>query len=245
VATTSPAHFPFLSLPAELRRLIYRHLIPNLTVQVLHKRSPQSPFREDGDPCCPAILRVNRMVNEEVLEMWYGSVFYSVELRANTVYLLNQTIEPRGLPPSVFQAVRFLKVKTVLANRRSAEPDGPAMDQGGFREGVSTLACCLSAMHRLKRLDLTLALVPTWFCRKRVKPDDIRQVLVWNLDPLRTVRGLSEVRTEIVVPQYVAQVVGFSENFVSTKTEYTAIARAFMDAIEREMVLASPRSVET
>jgi hypothetical protein len=50
--------FRFLSLPKEIRLRIYHYLAPN---------TPISPFRDDGGPCCPSILRTNRIIYEEAV----------------------------------------------------------------------------------------------------------------------------------------------------------------------------------
>ncbi|CZR51759.1 uncharacterized protein PAC_01636 [Phialocephala subalpina] len=68
----------FLGLPIELRTAIYEHLIPNDHVQgywFRNKGGPpdRRPVRYDKQPCCPAILRINRQIHDEVIGIFYGT----------------------------------------------------------------------------------------------------------------------------------------------------------------------------
>src|ERR1700761_5056207 len=73
----------FLDLPVELRLMVYKYLVPNTFVPVrfLPPSSLAHPdqlnLRTDGRFCYPAILRTNRLIYKEAIDLWYGSaVFY-------------------------------------------------------------------------------------------------------------------------------------------------------------------------
>ncbi|KAI9867402.1 MAG: hypothetical protein M1813_008960 [Trichoglossum hirsutum] len=234
--TAAVPPFPFLSLPVELRKLIYRHLIPNATVPTWTAGTKRPPMRDDGRPCSPAILFLNRTIYQEVFEEWYGSAVYEVDFQADGMHFLDQVIPLDGTPPSTFRAVRSMRVNASLTNRPRNQKAAYKEDHKGCMVALAEWLSPMAGPNRLQWLYLHVSTWPPYFARRIGKPDEIRQGLAWNLNPLRAIRGLSKVHADIVVPTYLGQMMGFSERFIKGKTEHLAIAREFIDEMESEMV---------
>jgi len=78
--------FPFMDLPAELRLHIYSYLMPNTNINTCQDYVKSTVFpgkfysywpiqlRHDCKPCCPSLLRTNRQIYHEMVELWYSSL---------------------------------------------------------------------------------------------------------------------------------------------------------------------------
>ncbi|EPE28447.1 hypothetical protein GLAREA_09568 [Glarea lozoyensis ATCC 20868] len=76
-------HSPLLRLPPELRERIFLHLIPSVPeigIWAIETAMLRPRLREDGQPCCPALLRVNRKTHHELSRLWYSNQLYTVFL---------------------------------------------------------------------------------------------------------------------------------------------------------------------
>jgi hypothetical protein len=80
---SSPAieRSPLLRLPAELREKIFACLIPDvpeIDTWAIEKAMLRPQLREDGEPCCPALLRINRKAHHELSRLWYSNKPYTI-----------------------------------------------------------------------------------------------------------------------------------------------------------------------
>jgi hypothetical protein len=76
-------HSPLLRLPPELREKIFMHLIPSVPeigIWAIETAMLRPRLREDGQPCCPALLRVNRKTHHELSRLWYSNQPYTIFL---------------------------------------------------------------------------------------------------------------------------------------------------------------------
>jgi hypothetical protein len=93
-----PQSYHFITVPLELRQLIYLYLIPNRTVPASipgsnpHIGPVSSIFREDRSPCSPALLRVNRQIYNEFVRFFYGHTLYCVTLACNYIRMTNLAV---------------------------------------------------------------------------------------------------------------------------------------------------------
>jgi hypothetical protein len=121
-------------------------------------------------------------------------------------------------------------------NKVADEEDDKGCNYKGCTVALAEWLSPMAGPNRLQQLFLRISVWPPYFARRIGKPDEIRQGLEWNLNPLRTIRSLSKVHADIVVPSYVGQMMGFSERFVKGKAEHIAIAREFIDEMGGEMM---------
>ncbi|KAF2666217.1 hypothetical protein BT63DRAFT_427996 [Microthyrium microscopicum] len=90
VPDSNSTTLPFLSLPAELRLMIYEHLVPDIKgdirPELYDKRRSNFPLRDDGTKCAPQILRVNRQVYDEIKSMWYGGLTFVIKIACRLLF---------------------------------------------------------------------------------------------------------------------------------------------------------------
>jgi hypothetical protein len=74
---------PFHELPAEIRVHIYSFIIPTVIVQPVIPRKYRDrdsrrpgPLKGNFEEVCPAMLRTNKQIYNEMVVEWYGSVRY-------------------------------------------------------------------------------------------------------------------------------------------------------------------------
>jgi hypothetical protein len=200
-AQTGPAESVFLRLPLELRIEVYKHLIPNAL-----RLGSEPQYRDDFQPCYPAILRTNRQIYEEVIGLWYGTSLYRVATWGRGIsfwaftgtYLQNI---PSLFWPS-FRLLRSLKYDLRIDWFRFA-----AARAGNVNDPwTKTLADCFSrGQYALRELKLTLTfgqdclggLIPACAQDWSIFPS----CLEWNVAPLQILRG---VHMEFIsqVPSY-------------------------------------------
>ncbi|KAH0565191.1 hypothetical protein GP486_001420 [Trichoglossum hirsutum] len=235
-STVTASTFPFLRLPIELRKHIYRHLNPNGTIRIQIPEREQKFMRDDGEPCCPAILRLNRMIYQEAFEEWYSCAIFEVDFSADGMRYLNWVIPLSGTPPSTFRAVRYLRVSTGLT---SPPASTVVPEEEHYKTSMVALAKWLSPKEKpncLQWLHLNLILWTPHFNRTVGKPDEIRKGAVYNLNPLRTIRGLSKVQADITVPPHLGRMLRYSERYYKGVQEHTDITLEFIEEMKAEMV---------
>lgn len=121
-----PEKASFLSLPIELRIAIHQHLVPNAFVAGYWFENPPQhlPFRDDEQPCCPAILRTNRQIYNESIGIWYGSARFRIYITERHLYFLGSKIHNRDAKlPSCFRLIRSLIVDMKLQCPREQTSD--------------------------------------------------------------------------------------------------------------------------
>lgn len=113
----------FLNLPIELRTAIYEYLIPNDEVLgywfISQNGGPpdRRPVRHDKQPCCPAVLRINRQIHDEVIGMFYGTARFFMYVVGCRCYVFGMKfatedlheVTANKLPPG-FRFIRSLHI---------------------------------------------------------------------------------------------------------------------------------------
>jgi hypothetical protein len=103
----------FLNLPVELRLMVYEHLIPNTIVTPM-RPLPRETLRTDGQPCYPAILRNNRRIYEEAIDMWYRTATFRMNIHGRFIYFLNTEFKVEDVLPRTFRLIRTLDIQLTL-----------------------------------------------------------------------------------------------------------------------------------
>lgn len=85
-----------MEVPYEIRRMIYRYLIPNRKIPARNRLWGQ--LRADGTAACTAIFRVNKSIHEEVADMFYGLPTFQIDVsnvywksgQSNKIFMCNR-----------------------------------------------------------------------------------------------------------------------------------------------------------
>lgn len=181
-SSSSATSSPFLRLPAEVRLLIYRYLIPDNPLETWSPRLDPFYLRLDGKPCASAILRTNRTVYQEVVREWYGLIPYVAVIKQQCINFLG-TIIPPSLVLSIFWQIRSFELIICLESEPSEinanDSDLTWMHMPGLKDCIKVLADCLSPAQggRLEYLCLHLT-ISSHFCASiRERPDDFCKAL--------------------------------------------------------------------
>ena len=222
--------FRFLSLPMEIRLRIYHYLAPNI---------PTSPFRDDGRPCCPSILRTNRTIYEEAVVEWYSLMPYKAHV-GRELRLLSLTISPDAALPWMFQAIKFLDLSIML--ERVSTP-GPKYESSPHLALHQILHACFpprsTGAGNLRRLRVELSFTLPFFVAYRHQPDQLRRALDCNLSALRNLHGLAEA--SIIIAGFspiINHACGLDYSYAPLfpwKMEFMAILRAFSNDLEQSI----------
>lgn len=118
--TVKPAPTSFLSLPPELRNQVYFYLVPDAVVEghsYYGDRRPDIPAsRRDLQRCCPAVLRINHQIHDEVMPVFYGTAKFVMQIEGALCHFLGKKFStdavdnlPQKLPPC-FRFIRSLHI---------------------------------------------------------------------------------------------------------------------------------------
>ncbi|KIM94628.1 hypothetical protein OIDMADRAFT_60403 [Oidiodendron maius Zn] len=222
--------FRFLSLPIEIRLRIYHYLAPN---------TPTSPFRDDGRPCCPSILRTNRTIYEEAMVEWYSLMPYKAYIDSKQLELLGLTISPDEALPWVFQTIKFLNLFIML---EKVTMPGLNCEPSRHLAVHQILYTCFpprsAGAGNLQRLRVELGCKLPFFKAYRHQPDELRRVLDCNLSALRNLHGLAEVSIIIRFSPIIDHIFGLNYSTAPLrpwKMEFMAILRAFSNDLEQSI----------
>lgn len=226
------APFRFLDLPLEIRLQIYHYLAPNTAT---------SPFRDDGRPCCPSILRTSRTVYDEAMAEWYSLMPYKASVARPGeefwLHLCNLRFPPNEFP-LMFRAIRFLDITIKLET----------VSMPGIRCGYPSrhlfvhqfLQACFpprpTGLGNLQRVRVELGFMHPFFIAYKGQADYLRRALDDNVGALRNLRGLVDVSIRIHFPWIVDQTLGLkypTAPFFPWKMEFLAILHAFSNDLER------------
>ncbi|KAF4624412.1 hypothetical protein G7Y89_g13757 [Cudoniella acicularis] len=222
--------FRFLSLPMEIRLRIYHYLAPN---------TPTSPFRDDGRPCCPSILRTNRTIYEEAMVEWYSLMPYKAYIGAKQLQLLSLTISPDEALPWMFQAIKFLDLSIRL---EKVSMPGPKYESSRHLALHQILHACFpprsTGAGNLQQLRVELSVMPPFFVAYKHQPDQLRRALDGNLSALRNLHGLAEASIIINFASATNHIYGLDHStapLLPWKMEFMAILRAFSNDLEQSI----------
>jgi hypothetical protein len=110
----------FLDLPVELRLVVYKYLVPNTVVPVRYfpssddAHSDHLNLRTDGRFCYPAILRTNRLIYEEAIDLWYGTAVFYLNILGDFLNFQGTKYFPGDVLPQTLRRVRTLHITLTL-----------------------------------------------------------------------------------------------------------------------------------
>lgn len=214
--------FRFLDLPVEIRLRIYHYLAPN---------TPKPPFRDDGRPCCPSILRTNRTIYEEAIVEWYTLMPYQghshgTELRFE---LLKLEVSPGEPLPWMFPAIKVLHFSLYAVAGKKRDPSEIVAHQ--------VLHACFpprsTGAGNLQRIRVQLAVSWSFFLGYKGQQDKLRAALDANLSAFRNIHGLVEASFVVRFTRLIDRCCPPAH--LLWKMELLAISRAFFNDLEQSM----------
>ena len=222
--------FRFLSLPIEIRLRVYRYLAPN---------TPKYPFRDDGRPCCPSILRTNRTIYKEAMDEWYSLMPYKAYINRKQLQLLGLTISPDEALPWAFQTIKSLDLFIKL---EKVPMPGIKYDPSLYLAVHKILYTCFSphatGPGNLQQLHIELGVMPPFFLAYKHQPDQLQRALDSNLSALRNLHGLAKASIIIkfaLVTDYICGLNYSTGSLLPWKMEFMAILRAFSNDLEQSI----------
>ncbi|KAL4891475.1 hypothetical protein BDV59DRAFT_181824 [Aspergillus ambiguus] len=239
MAFSSPKILGFLDLPAEVRLTIYHYLIPTIPIRnftlIRGRGSKTVALRHDGERCCPALLRANRQIYNELVREWYGSAQYEVVLDTKYIMFCGRIIPPYAPVPSTIRFVHSMKLCVSIQGTPQYIHSHSTLEHLlGFQDRLAAIARVLSDRVRCRlhylcievgvNIPLLLSLCKT--------PTGMLELLSWNLGPLKFhVRGLEWVEWELKEQSYGIQ----SEEFQQSYAELKSIMCGFLDDMRQQM----------
>jgi len=129
---------------------VYEYLVPNVVVGG-YKRGDN--LRSDQEPCCPAILRANHQIYNEIVGMWYGGVEYYAYITGRHFYIHGIQIADRDT--KLFSNFRFISVLRLDIMLHWPPQGQPQYAFERQKPWVTLISECLSAgPYKLSRLVL-------------------------------------------------------------------------------------------
>lgn len=227
----------FLDLPAEVRLTVYGYLVPNLPVRnfpLIRRQSKK--FRDDGTRCCPAILRVNHQIYNEVILEWYGSASYEVVLDSKYIMFCGRIIPPFVPVPSTMQLVHSMQLCTSIQGSPQHVHSLSTMELlQGFQDRLVVLARMLADRHatRLKHLHVEVGVNIPLLLSLCKTPTGMLGLLGFNLGPLRThVRCLESMDWDLKEESYGIE----SQEFQQSYAELRSIMCGYLNGMRQDMV---------
>ncbi|RDW65989.1 hypothetical protein BP6252_09624 [Coleophoma cylindrospora] len=225
--------FPLLELPFEIRLLIYRYLVPNIFADDATFRKP---FRDDGGPCCPALLRANKQIYREAIGEFYGLEYFGLWINpSGWAFARSSGMPIKNRFPTAIRFVEKLALTIYLGN---------------YSDNFNYQAILGDYFTRaqngpLRSLRLTLLVSIEFFERFRYKPARLRKQIEAELRPLRSGRGLSEVSLTKIDSCHPITVWGHEETFEASMAEFLGVIQTFFDELRIEMISSDGTDSET
>jgi len=234
---TYPQHVesPFVNLPVEMRTLIYSYLVPkNMVPSWISKAKLRSLKMDSALP----LLRTNRQVYHEILELWYSSTSYCVYLKENDLFFANKKFGSiSSLPPGF----RFIKCLSLIIRLEYQSLDH-ARKLDGWKSKVFQMRLnqvkeigdffSTSGPGSLRTLNITFLPLNRFFAELENaanRREAIREGLDFNLHPLRRI-CVSE-RVSVGRPRGR----GLLGCFADHKTDVISVIEEYFKWLEREI----------
>ncbi|KAE8145029.1 hypothetical protein BDV25DRAFT_78603 [Aspergillus avenaceus] len=238
-SSPSPDVLPFLEFPAEVRLSVYQYLIPDLPIRnfaLLRDRSKTVHLRHDGSRCCPAILRANHQIHDEVMSEWYGSTPYEVVLDTKYILFCGKVLPPYAPLPSTLRWVHSMQLSlSIQGTPRHIHSQSTVENLMGFQDRLTALANALADKEdrKLHRLQIDIGVNIPLLLSLSKTPTELLELLNWNLLPLREhVRDVPELQWDLFEQSYGIQ----SEEFQRSYAGLKSIMCAFLQDMRLDMV---------
>ncbi|KAF2669580.1 hypothetical protein BT63DRAFT_264420 [Microthyrium microscopicum] len=250
----------FLRLPVEIRLQIYQQLVPDPSMNMFlyHEYTrlpPDSFFRLDKEPCCPAILRVCRQIYYEAISLFYAVLPFDIEITGPSIEFLGKKYGGLGEPkilPSTFRHVRRLMVFNRLywygGNLRDWQQYAcPTVLFDALASGSNSLCdVSFTSIHFMGPEVMYTKLLEAYLEGPRL----FDTVVKYNFDPWRQLRGV-QLRFSYVLPfntrknlRYIVDRSGHSKDVVFTTAE--KMKRKMIKSLEElKTIVSQPRSMIT
>jgi hypothetical protein len=190
---TSPKHAvksPFMKLPVEMRILIYSYLVPKTRVPSRSEKRKLESLKTDSTL---SLLRTNRQIYHELLELWYSSTRYCLSLKENDLFFANKRIGSISSLPLGFWFIKCLSLTIRLeylsldhaSKRDNWESQVLQMRLNQVKEIGDFFST--SGPGSLKTLDIAVLPLHTFFADLETAAnrwEAIRECLDFNLHPL-------------------------------------------------------------
>ncbi len=249
--STSPPPSPFLALPPELRLLIYRHLIPNRPVLMLSLDgdSHTELLRDDGEACHPALLRVCRLIYNELLPEWYDWVGCSALIDGGGLRVLDVDVLPGSAAAASTSALRhpglsfmkwiYLQVMLPVLPppelRGSKKPDDTTSRLDPHGGVISLVEYLTGGQFRFEELDLEFAVSDLSFISFDDRPVVLRRVLEAIFLPLRTLSRLRRCTLHLIYHPHLEQSSATDSQSLA-RHEFTRIVDDVWSPVAEEMI---------
>jgi hypothetical protein len=208
--------------------MMYGYLLPNVTVGV---SNIFNHLRKDGKGGA-GLLRVNRQIYNELYHDWYGSTTFRLDILKDTIAFLNHHILPGDSMdikhmPTTLKAVKSLLIDMIsFENWEQETPKAIMVLDELFSSGNCTLK-----QFRLT-LDLGTFAGLSFVYRKNEEQSQCR-FLEDVLEPLQSIRGLSEVQIVVDNPR-IDDTVDYRRNVYN---HFHEMSRKYLDELEKMMML--------
>ncbi|KAA8651232.1 hypothetical protein EYZ11_007814 [Aspergillus tanneri] len=239
MASSSPITLPFLRFPVEVRLCVYRFLIPNVTIRnfpLIRGRNKTASLRIDNVPCCPALLRTNHQIYNELVSEWYGSTPYEVILDNKYVLFCGKVIPPYASLPSTIQWVRSIQLSfSIQGAPRFIHSPSTLESLLGFQDRVMALALSLSpsGTRQLRNLHITVVVNIPLLMSLSKTPSELLDLLSWNFGPLREmVSDVPQVEWELFEQSYGIQSWEFIQSYAGLK----AVMQGYLEDMRSDMI---------
>ncbi|KAI9040382.1 uncharacterized protein KD926_008339 [Aspergillus affinis] len=239
MASSPTSALPFFEFPAEVRLCIYRYLIPNVPIRnfpLIRGRNKTVHLRTDNLPCCPAILRTNHQIHNELIPEWYGTTSYEVVLDNKYILFCGKAIPPYAPLPSTIQWVQSMHLKfSIQGAPRHIHSTSTLEHLLGFQDRVVALARSLShiEIRQLRKLHIDIAVDIPLLLSLSKTPSELLDLLNWNFSPFREiVTDIPEVEWDLNEQSYGIQ----SREFLQSYAELKAIMHGYLDGMRSDML---------
>jgi hypothetical protein len=241
-----PSPSPFLSLPLELRIMIYQHLVTDL--DIIHAPDLKSEsLRHAGQRCCISLLRTNHQIYEEFLHQWCGLTPYEVSnLSSESFWFLKSMIRSQDSWPATTLAVRSFSILFDLRILTSGYYFWQFTEDMlevllSYKKLIDQIFAQSRRSRRELKLVLNIRITPSVFNTLRGDPNQLLQELRKNLSLLRqyTSVKLSIFRTAFSLSKMVDILYSGSQNFTRDTAEMLYTAGEFVEGLKVETMYDS------
>jgi hypothetical protein len=196
----------FLILPPEIRRLVYRYLVPD-TEEIISCWRPRH-LRRDRENCAPNFLRINKQIYYELIEMWYGISTFRIQIGQLGLSYPNSIYEHVDNLPSTIQHIKTAQLRVQMKHPWSK-------GQTDYDPSMTALVDhILRAPRSLLRVQIVLEITSAYYRKslsfrklgagewtKGLIENSIQKGLEYNLGSLKKLNGLQIEWWHVFIPK--------------------------------------------